>query len=577
MRTVAGVVAGARRRQLVEQLSAATSEIRLCAPPGYGKSVLAQLLRARGIAVPLHEERCLRTRRRRSRSIVVDPEQLSFDEEELAQLFAPVKAPPQTLARIHELTEGWPVGALYFLRLTHLGTLERALGDLTDASFEDLFEYVEENVYVPATRSQRLRLLLDAALDRALCPVMSAALRARHSRDIETVCLHRARSAERRLRHSGMLAHDAAGTETRELIARLPFERLQEHPQAWLCACDMRLDRLGPLAFASEAAAVAKAIDNTAPGTVRDEVAWWLALAYELTGNTAAAAATIERSALAERVRGAGNPLLLALLGVAPRDASVARAHAHLHLTNETLARRARMSPELTIQLFHGGVLIGEREIALTQRELAVLFTLAAARGASVESHRLAAELWPELNANQGRAALKVAVSRLRARLQTAQLVRSVRGGYELGDGARVDMADLAQALDVCAADGDTRRLDPFAAVLGASRPPRLRDAEWFAPIEVRLVDLAHRLGQRLAQHAISRGDARAVRKIGHALLGADSCDEAGCALVVRSYVMEEDADGARREFDSFARRLQHELGCAPSATFDAMAGAGGA
>lgn len=471
-------VCGARRRALVGTLYAAGSDIRLCALAGYGKTAFTHVLRAQGVTAAVHEQRGLRACGSIKRSVVVSAAELAFDEEELALLFAPLNLAARTLARVAEATHGWPAGALYLRRLAYMGVLDRALRDYGDSAFDDLAEYVEENVYAPASRAQRLALVTYETP-----PLLRAAIRSRHGEEIDDLFLRLARGAQRRSRalHAARWYLAARRTsEANDIIRRLPLETLRLH----------------------------------------------------------------------------------------------ARSETDQTLRRHLASRLRHVQARLRIRLFDGAVTLDGSEISLVQRETAVLFALAASAERSVEAKRLARDIWPELDAQHAHASLKVTASRLRARLGEGDFIGSARGRYHVGEQVHVDLADVLPAIDAFDQDGDVRHVEAFAPLIGASRPPRLRDAEWFAPIEAHLVRIVHRIGDALAGDAITRGDAAAVLRIGRALLQADPCDEAGCALMVRGHLLEGRADAARREYDRFAQSLRSELGCAPSMTFEALRGA---
>lgn len=553
------MVAGARRRRLLGELATANTAIYLCAPAGYGKSTFARLLRANGFTAPVFEERCLRTPAQSEGRVLIGPADLAFDDAELDAIFSATRITTRDMDHVRNLTQGWPVGAFYLRRLFHLGTLAGALNDLHGAAYDDLFEYVEEQVFVPATQSEREDLLLAAACEPAGSPgnpadfvnhaFVAAAIRARHADDVAE-CANRTADALAR-----------SGAE-RELLARLPLAALLAHPALWLEASDLRLDRLGAIAFLSEAAAMFKRFEHAPMHTVKAGIASWLARAHGLAGNTSAAIAACDR-AIAECTTESQSSELRRLRERLESQMGVGASKRSTHATGER---------HLRIDLFHGRAVRGNEEVPLTQREAAVLFTLAATPAGALEPARLVDTLWPELDAQKGYAALKVAISRLRTRLGNAGLVRFTSGTYQLGDAVIVDLHELSQALDEYECRDDGCNLTKFLPLLDASRPPRLREAGWFAPIESRLVSSAHRLSHHLAERAIDCGDARAVLHIGHALLAADPYDEEGCTLVVRAHLMEGRTIDAQAAYERFAVHLRSEMGCQPSITFDAIA-----
>lgn len=499
------LIAGTRRKALIEELRAARSEIVLCALAGYGKSTFTHLLRSHGVTVTVHEERRLLGVPAKPQGTVLYAIDLAFDAEELALLFAPLHVAPPLLERIAEVTRGWPVGALFLRRLAQMGVLDQALADLTHSAFDDLVEYVEENVYAPASRTQRLALLT-----YQVPPLLTAAIRARHAGEVGSLFLRRALTAGRRSRevHAARWFLAAGNTsEAADIIARLPFESLQGQPELWSAACASRVERIGPTSFAAEAAVMAEALERATDTALHARAVYWL------------------------------------------------------HKS------RAR----LAIRLFEGKVVLDGHDLSLVQRESAVLFTIAASANQAIDAKKLASTIWPELDTQHAHGALKVTASRLRAKLGEGDFLRSMGGKYSFGEHVGVDIADLVRALETCERTGDARELDTFFEVVGTSRLPHLRHAEWFAHIESMLVRLAHRVSDILARDATARKDTAALRRIGRALLDADACDEQGCALVVRGYLIDGHVDAARLEYDRFSQCMQRELGCAPSITLESL------
>lgn len=397
-----GPIVGSRRRKLAEELRERDVPVYLHAPAGYGKSTFVNILRSSGVTAPVHELRPIENLRLPQNAALVGPDDLALDDEEVAMLFADLDVPDRLLVRVQKCARGWPIAALYFRRLAELGSLERALDDYTDASYDDLFEYIYEQVL--SCKSSVL---------------------------------------------------------------------LRDHP--------------------------------------------------------------LVRAALHE-------PL-------------------------EDVQHDAGPGSGLRIELFAGRVMREGSEIPLPAREAGVLFTLAAHAQRAVEGRRLAQLLWPQLNQRQAHASLKITVHRLRSRLGDASTIAFSRGRYELSPQIAVDAALVEHALERPSTGNASLRV--FLPLLECSRPPRLREADWFVAIEAELVTLAHRLAQRVADEAFARDDAATVLQVGRALLAGDPCDEEGCLYVLRALALENDLERARHEYERFSERLRGDLGCEPSFTFE--------
>lgn len=236
------------------------------------------------------------------------------------------------------------------------------------------------------------------------------------------------------------------------------------------------------------------------------------------------------------------------------------------------LASHERVRTTIEIALFSGEVRKNAALLSCSQREYAVLFTLAAAPGRAMNAKRLAESIWATRNMESSRRALKVTVSRLRARLGDRAMVCFRRGRYALPEEITVDLPELVAALSAATADGNVERLCRFRSLLRATRPPRLRDAEWFAPVETRLNALRHELARALAQSSLACHDAQELRALGLDLLAADPCDEYGCELVIRSYLLGEDTRAAVVAYERFAQVVHDELGAVPSPALRALA-----
>ncbi|HME82208.1 MAG TPA: BTAD domain-containing putative transcriptional regulator [Candidatus Eremiobacteraceae bacterium] len=97
---------------------------------------------------------CSRTPLRARLSRFADPHhivtlrapQLSFDRAELVEAFGGVAITPLELERVMEISRGWPIAILLFVRFAREGTLHELLGHLDDVAFENLHDYLAEQV-----------------------------------------------------------------------------------------------------------------------------------------------------------------------------------------------------------------------------------------------------------------------------------------------------------------------------------------------------------------------------------------------------------------------------------------------
>jgi DNA-binding SARP family transcriptional activator len=87
---------------------------------------------------------------------------LRFDGAEMAQLFADSRADETALFRANQLTEGWPVAALYVQRLMQEGALDPLGEGVSDPLLGELFDYVDAQV-LGKLRPAELRALVAAS------------------------------------------------------------------------------------------------------------------------------------------------------------------------------------------------------------------------------------------------------------------------------------------------------------------------------------------------------------------------------------------------------------------------------
>lgn len=213
-------------------------------------------------------------------------------------------------------------------------------------------------------------------------------------------------------------------------------------------------------------------------------------------------------------------------------------------------------------------------ELSMPLRELQlVLFLACSQRG--VLSGELADALWPD--SDSGKASLRVYVSRVRDRLGENALVLD-RGRYVLGPNVAVDLRDAEQALLVA------RRESPLSPKLRAQLTERARELlasgpsladtwEWFAPVRLRINDLAREIGMLLGRDALRTGDIEGALSFGRQITSTDPFDEPARELIVRAHLAADDRVEALHEYRRYRDLLERELSTRPSAAFADLIG----
>lgn len=87
---------------------------------------------------------------------------LAFSRDELDQIFDPLELGASMLDRIYGISQGWPVPVLFIARLAAEGRHETVLDRLGDVAFEELYEYLADQV-IDALPSTLTRSLFAAA------------------------------------------------------------------------------------------------------------------------------------------------------------------------------------------------------------------------------------------------------------------------------------------------------------------------------------------------------------------------------------------------------------------------------
>jgi len=100
----------------------------------------------------------------------------------------------------------------------------------------------------------------------------------------------------------------------------------------------------------------------------------------------------------------------------------------------------------LSMEFASRTIVVGGKRITLAQREIELFLALALANGAR-DRRTLAAMLWPDLEEASAQNAVRVLVSRLRAKLGRSDLIRSTPAGYELAERPDIDVFLIEAAL----------------------------------------------------------------------------------------------------------------------------------
>jgi len=78
--------------------------------------------------------------------VTLRAEDLAFDRSELAGLFRPHGVDSALLARIHQVSQGWPIAVFLLKRFANEGRIEKLLQSLDDVAFDELHDYLADQV-----------------------------------------------------------------------------------------------------------------------------------------------------------------------------------------------------------------------------------------------------------------------------------------------------------------------------------------------------------------------------------------------------------------------------------------------
>lgn len=92
---------------------------------------------------------------------------LAFGPAEIGAIFAPTGAGPEAIERVAAISGGWPIAVLLLARFAHEGRLEALLDRLDDVAYEELQEYLTDQVLGQAPPAVTDGLLVCATIPQA--------------------------------------------------------------------------------------------------------------------------------------------------------------------------------------------------------------------------------------------------------------------------------------------------------------------------------------------------------------------------------------------------------------------------
>lgn len=230
---------------------------------------------------------------------------------------------------------------------------------------------------------------------------------------------------------------------------------------------------------------------------------------------------------------------------------------------------RPRSGHDIRLYLYDGTAGRDGSDIALSDREFAVLATLALAHR-KLGREELCDRLWPDRSLDAAARLLKVYVHRIRARFGTASVIDTRGGGYQIGDVVVVD-ADAAATV-LRSADTSTWLLDAGQRALLQRAIDgivnrgyrRLQVLESFDEIERRFLAAAAEYARVLVDDALADEDGARALAIAADFAAPDPSDEYGAELLIRTQLRLGRREEASRTFRAFCRSLRDELDLPP-------------
>jgi DNA-binding SARP family transcriptional activator/DNA-binding transcriptional ArsR family regulator len=204
-----------------------------------------------------------------------------------------------------------------------------------------------------------------------------------------------------------------------------------------------------------------------------------------------------------------------------------------------------------------------------------LLRVLAVRRPDLVRHDALAEALWPDRLPADPAANLGVLVNRARRALGDPSVILTGTGGYALGAGCSVDVAEFFAALEQARAAGEDHAavVRAGSAALALWGEPLAEDgyAEWAREPRDRLYAARMEVCERAAVAALALGDARRAASWAADAVAAAPLRESGVLVLARALAAAGDAAGALARLAELRARLADELGVDPSAEVEQL------
>ena len=223
----------------------------------------------------------------------------------------------------------------------------------------------------------------------------------------------------------------------------------------------------------------------------------------------------------------------------------------------------------VAVGVMNGTIVVDGQSVAISGRELELVLALALRRESTPRA-RLAAMLWPDLEAPAALNALSVCLHRARAHLGRRDAIVRDGDGYALHPEAFVDLWELERLTPLlrgrdALTEAQRAALMSLWNALRGRRPASADRWEWFEPTERRLREQRIEVAHRLAGDALTRGATEFAIELTNDLIEIDPCDETAREIAIRAHLLEGDRPAAVRQYRQYREILQAELQCEPS------------